>query len=176
MISKIRSPSKNHFILLLLCAVIGYLLRSHDTYELRPVWRKRAEFHHFQNKKYPTKSEQLPVPVITDLDSDGINEIILITNDLKLSVMTLPDPVKQDEDDKTLPHVVIKHKVVLPQATGGGQGEPSGWPVVMVTGFTQPYLSMVQVRQQVLVYLFLSQNKNTDLSVSLCSDCTTVKK
>lgn len=147
-ISKIRSPSKNHVILLLLCAVIGYLMRSRDTYELRPVWRKRAEFHHFQNKKYPTKSEQLPSPVITDLDSDGVNEIILITNDLKLSVMTLPDPVK-DEEDKTLPHVVVKHKVVLPQATSGGQGQPSGWPVVLVSGFTEPYLSLVQVRQQV---------------------------
>jgi len=153
-ISKIRSPSKNHFIILLLCAVIGYLLRSHDTYELRPVWRKRAEYHHFQNQKYPTKSEQLPAPVITDLDSDGVNEIILITNDLKLSVMTLPDPVK-DEEDKTLPHVLVKHKVILPQAAGGGQGQPSGWPVVMVTGFTQPYLSMIQVRQQVCIDGFL---------------------
>ncbi|XP_052819097.1 uncharacterized protein LOC128244968 [Mya arenaria] len=149
-ISKIRKPSKNHFILVLLCAVIGYLLRSHDSYELRPVWRKRAEYHHFQNKKYPMKDEQLPVPIITDLDSDGINEIILITNDLKLSVMTLPDPVK-DEEDKTLPHVVVKHKVVLPQAADGGQDKPSGWPVSMVTGFTVPYQSMLQVRQQSIV-------------------------
>jgi len=147
-ISKFRSPSKNHFILLLLCAVIGYLLRSHDTYELRPVWRKRAEYHHFKNKKYPTKEEQLPPPLITDLDSDGINEIVLITNDLKLSVMTLPDPVR-DEEDKTLPHVNVKHKVVLPQAAGGGQDKPSGWPVALVSGFTVPYQSMVQVRQQV---------------------------
>ncbi|KAH3774066.1 uncharacterized protein LOC127845785 [Dreissena polymorpha] len=150
-ISKIRTPSKNHFILLLLCAVISYLIRSRDSYELRPVWRKRAEYHHFENKKYPVKSEQLPPPVITDLDSDGINEVILVTNDLKLSVMTLPDAVKKDEEDKTLPHVSVKHKAVLPQATNGGQDQPSGWPVVMVTGFTEPYLSMVQVRHQVIV-------------------------
>lgn len=151
--SKIRNPSKNHFILLLLCAVIGYLLRSHDTYELRPVWRKRAEYHHFQNKKYPTRDEQLPPPLITDIDSDGINEIVLITNDLKLSVMTLPDPVKQDEEDRTLPHVVVKHKVELPQAANSslGQGQPSGWPVVLVSGFTVPYQSMLQIRHQVLV-------------------------
>lgn len=147
---KIRSPSKNHFILLLLCAVIGYLMRSHDTFELRPVWRKRAEYHHFQNKKFPTKSEQLPAPVITDLDSDSINDVILITNDLKLCVMTLPDPVSQDEDDKTLPHVEVKHKIVLPHATNKSQDQPSGWPVVMVTGFTVPYRSMMQVRQQVI--------------------------
>lgn len=150
-LNKIRSPSKNHFALLLLCAVIGYLMRSHDTYELRPVWRKRAEYHHFQNKKFPTKAEQLPAPVITDIDSDGINDIILVTNDLKLSVMVLPDPVKQDDEDKTLPHVVVKHKVTLPQATNGSQDQPSGWPVVMVTGFTVPYMSMIQIRQQVNV-------------------------
>ncbi|XP_045193457.2 uncharacterized protein LOC123549425 [Mercenaria mercenaria] len=150
-LNKIRSPSKNHFVLLLLCAVIGYLMRSHDTYELRPVWRKRAEYHHFQNKKFPSKAEQLPAPVITDLDSDGMNDIILLTNDLKLSVMTLPDPVGKDEDDKTLPHVVVRHKVVLPQASNGSQDQPSGWPVAMVTGFTVPYMSMMQIRQQVIV-------------------------
>lgn len=150
-INKIKSPSKNHFALLLLCAVIGYLMRSHDTYELRPVWRKRAEYHHFQNKKFPTKVEQLPAPVITDLDSDGINDVILVTNDLKLSVMILPDPVKQEDEDKTLPHVVVKHKIKLPQTTNGSQDQPSGWPVVMVTGFTVPYMSMMQIRQQVVV-------------------------
>lgn len=150
-LDKIRRPSKNHFALILLCAVIGYLLRSHDTYELRPVWRKRAEYHHFQNKKYPTKSEQLPAPVITDIDGDGINEIVLITNDLKLSVMMLPDPVKQDEEDRTLPHVVVKHKVELPHDSSLGQGKSSGWPVVMVTGFTIPYQSMMQIRHQIIV-------------------------
>ena len=35
------------------------------------------------------------------------------------------------------------------QSINNSQSEPSGWPVVMVTGFTVPYLSMVQVRQQV---------------------------
>lgn len=158
-VSKIRSPSKNHFILLLLCAVIGYLLRSHDTYQLRPVWRKRAEYHHFLNKKYPTKSEQLPTPVITDLDSDGINDIVLITNDLKLSVMMLPDAVKPDDEDMTLPHVVVKHKVVLPQATNGSQEQPSGWPVSMVTGFTVPYMSMMQIRQQVGIFRSNTTNR-----------------
>ena len=82
---------------------------------LRPVWRKRAEYHHFANKKYPMTSEQLPAPVITDLDSDGINEIVLVTNDLKLSVLVLPDAESRDEDDQTLPHVDVKHKVVLPK-------------------------------------------------------------
>ena len=149
MFQKLRHLSKNHLILVLLCAVIGYLLRSHDTFELRPVWRKRAEFHHFENKKFPTKAEQLPPPVITDLDSDGVNEIVLITNDLKLSVMTLPEAAKQDVEDRTLPHVVMKNKIVLPRSVNGSNTEPSGWPVVMVTGFTSPYLSMLQVRHQV---------------------------
>jgi hypothetical protein len=63
--------------------------------------------------------------------------------------MTLPDPVGKDEEDRTLPHVEVKHKVVLPQATNGSQDQPSGWPVVMVTGFTVPYMSLMQIRQQV---------------------------
>ena len=60
-------------------------------------------------------AEQLPAPIITDLDSDGINEIVLVTNDLKLSVLVLPDAESRDEDDQTLPHVDVKHKVVLPK-------------------------------------------------------------
>ena len=62
-------------------------------------------------------AEQLPAPVITDLDSDGINEIVLVTNDLKLSVLVLPDAESRDEEDQTLPHVDVKHKVVLPQVS-----------------------------------------------------------
>ncbi|KAK3589323.1 hypothetical protein CHS0354_026981 [Potamilus streckersoni] len=149
-LTKLRRISRHHLILIGLCAVIGYLLRAKESYELRPVWRKRAEYHHFQNKKYPTLDEQLPHPVVTDLDSDGINEIVLISNDLKLSILALPNSTRKDEDDKTLPHIEVKHKVVIPQDEKSSTGRLS-WPVVLITGYITPYLSMIQVRKQIVV-------------------------
>jgi hypothetical protein len=35
------------------------------------------------NRIYPTLEDRLPSPVITDLDGDGTNEILLITHDFK---------------------------------------------------------------------------------------------
>ena len=49
------------------------------------------------------------------------------------------------------------------QSVNGSQNEPSGWPVVMVTGFTVPYLSMIQVRQQVSVHISSYQKLNSNM-------------
>ena len=63
------------------------------------------------------------------------------------------------------------------QSASGSQNEPSGWPVVMVTGFTVPYLSMVQVRQQVRCHIpscLCRTSRSTDICkmVRLRSDAT----
>ncbi|XP_061189984.1 uncharacterized protein LOC133197792 isoform X2 [Saccostrea echinata] len=159
---KLKSINANHFIFVLLCGVIAYLFRASDSYNLKPVWRKRSEPHHFTNKIYPTLDDRLPSPIITDLDGDGTNEILLITHDFKLNIMALPDPVTDEEDD-TLPHVVVKQKAVLPINVS----EVSR-PVAMETGFTIPYSSMMQIRKQIIVVVtddwqVLCYNHNLEL-------------
>ncbi|XP_062582236.1 uncharacterized protein LOC134244004 isoform X2 [Saccostrea cucullata] len=159
---KLKSINANHFIFMLLCAVIAYLFRASDSYNLKPVWRKRSEPHHFTNKIYPTLDDRLPSPMITDLDGDGTNEILLITHDFKLNVLALPDPVTDEEDD-TLPHVVVKQRAVLPiNVTEVSR------PVAMETGFTIPYSSMMQIRKQIVVVVtddwqVLCYNHNLEL-------------
>ncbi|XP_046553197.1 uncharacterized protein LOC124262710 isoform X1 [Haliotis rubra] len=145
--SRFRKLSLNHVCFVGLCAVIVYLFRAGDTYYLKPVWRKRVESQQFANGAYPTDEDRLPPPVITDLESDGVNEIVLITNDMKLTILALPE--MQNKDEGTLPHVIVKHKVTLPLLNA--KGDVVSRPIVMRTGFTEPYQSMVQVRSQVIV-------------------------
>lgn len=142
---KIKSINTNHFIFVLLCSVIAYLFRASDSYDLKPVWRKRSEPHHYKNKLYPTLDDRLPPPIITDLDGDGTNEILLITHDFKLNVLALPERAADDDDD-TLPHVVVKQRAVLPINVS-----EISRPVAMETGFTVPYSSMMQIRKQIVV-------------------------
>lgn len=129
-----------------LCIVVLYLFRAKDSYYLIPTWRKRSQPHHFNNGKFPTSEEYLPTPVVTDLESDGLNEVVMVTVDGRLSVLVLPEQGKMD--DGSLPHVVVKNDVEL-QLT-----RPDGYlarPVVLETGFTVPYQSMMQIRKQVIV-------------------------
>ncbi|KAK3086371.1 hypothetical protein FSP39_017480 [Pinctada imbricata] len=113
-----RLIKPQYIIFIVLCSIIGYLLRASDSYHLKPVWRKRSEPHHFYNK---------------------------------LNVLTLPEPAPQDEEDKTLPHVEVKVKIILPLTPmeDGGKSRPAA----MGTGFTVPYASMMQIRKQIVVVL-----------------------
>lgn len=62
----------------------------------------------------------------------------------RLNVLALPDPVRETDDDDTLPHIVVKQKAVLPINVS-----EVNRPVAMETGFTVPYSSMMQIRKQV---------------------------
>lgn len=143
---KLRKVNSSYLIFVILCGIIAYVFRANDSYVLKPVWRKRVESHYYSNKEYPTLEDRLPSPIITDLEGDGVNEIILISNDYKLTALALPDN-NQDEDDQTLPHVIVKNKIQLPIATREDGGTSK--PIVMATGFTVSYKSMVQIRKQV---------------------------
>ncbi|KAK7498067.1 hypothetical protein BaRGS_00010655 [Batillaria attramentaria] len=129
-----------------LCVIIFYLFRARDTYYLIPTWRKRSQPHHYNNGKFPTSEEYLPTPVVTDLESDGLNEVVLVTVDGRLSVLVLPERPKMD--DGSLPHVVVKNDVELQLTRSDGR---IARPVLLETGFTVPYQSMMQIRKQIIV-------------------------
>lgn len=129
-----------------LCIIIFYLFRVKDSYHLVPTWRKRSEPHFFLNGRFPIKDEKLPSPVVTDLESDGINEVVMVTADGRLSVLALPEHQKMD--DGSLPHVVIKHNVELQLKRPENR---IAQPVVLETGFITPYQSMMQIRKQIII-------------------------
>lgn len=136
-----------HAFMVVLAISIVYLFRAENSYVLHPIWRRRVDKLNYVNENYPTSNDRLPSPIITDLESDGINEIILVTNDMTLSVMALPDSNLHTIEDDTLPHVIVKKRVNLPLTVleDGRQNRP----IVMKTGYLQAYKSMVQIRTQV---------------------------
>lgn len=140
----IRRFSMREVCYICLCIIIFYLFRVRDSYYLIPTWRKRSEAHYFENGKFPTAEESLPTPIITDLESDGVNEVVMVTVDGRLSVLALPE--QQKMADGSLPHVVVKHEVELQLKRPGNR---IARPVVLKSGFTAPYLSMMQIRKQV---------------------------
>ncbi|KAJ8302911.1 hypothetical protein KUTeg_019307, partial [Tegillarca granosa] len=134
---KVKSFNSHHFVFLILCSIIAYLFRASDTYTLNPVWRKKIDPPAYGKERdiyYTTPEYVFPSPIITDLEGDGVNEILLITSDFKLNILALPDAANKDPEDKTLPHVVVKEKIKLPIDIG--QHGRSSQPVAMETGFT----------------------------------------
>lgn len=129
-----------------LCIVLGYLLRVQDSYSLYPVWRKRSEVSKFANGKFMTDDDRCPLPIVTDLEGDGVSEIVLISNDLQhLNILAMPP--QSEEPGRTLAHVVVKDKVEL-KLVERVRGHISR-PYVVGVGFTEPYMSMMQIRKQV---------------------------
>ena len=53
---------------------------------ITPAWRQDFDVSLYENGEFPTEDEQIPLPIITDLEGDGNNELILITPALKLQV------------------------------------------------------------------------------------------
>jgi hypothetical protein len=120
-----------------------YLLRARETYRLVPRWRQDMDPSLYTNKKFPSQDERLPLPVITDIESDGNTEIVLVTNQNQLLILESPNVT----ESVVLPSPVVKHKVTLPLSRRDDGGRSV--PVALSTGFLVPYQSMVQVRKQV---------------------------
>lgn len=90
------------FVLVIVTLYISFLDNQSLKYTIEPAWYidQRISEHHDPNRGYlddipiihqsnETIDYQLVRPVITDLDGDGSNEIVMITKDLKLKVPNL---------------------------------------------------------------------------------------
>ena len=131
-----------------LCAILVYLLRAKDSYLLKPHWRVVLKADNYQNGKYPLTDEHLPLPIITDIESDGVNEVIIITNDLSLGILGVPNK-NHTQEEGVLPEMIVRRKVKLP--CNYTHGRNRSWPVAMATGYFVPYQGMVQIRKQVIL-------------------------
>lgn len=78
-------------MVLVLCSLFVYLLRVRNLHTLQPQWRQDFNTTLYHNHVFPGPTERLPAPVITDLEGDGVAEVVVITNDLKLQVIYCPD-------------------------------------------------------------------------------------
>ncbi len=88
---------------------------------------------------------ETPVPVVTDMDSDGINEVVMVTKDGQLEILRVP--IEMPDNHGFLPELQVVNRTGLPLETEE-DGQRS-LPVAMDTGFVDEYVAMVQVRKQV---------------------------
>uniref|UniRef100_A0A1X7T644 Uncharacterized protein n=1 Tax=Amphimedon queenslandica TaxID=400682 RepID=A0A1X7T644_AMPQE len=128
------------------CSVLAFLLRSQDSLEFKLVLNvtteERAARENYANQKFPLRNEKLPLPIVTDLESDGQTDVILVSADKVLNVYS------RHYTPSYLGHHGIKHSnknVSLLKMSR---------VVAMTTGFLQPYQSVVQVRKQVIAVLY----------------------
>lgn len=137
-VSKVRAQD---VVVVLAVFAAVFLFRAPNVWELKPSWQlgSTSEIHHKPGKN------QLPVPLITDLDSDGINEVILATEDGRLQIHMLP-PQEDHEPSFTLPHLHMKKEVVLKS-----NSSQSALPVALGAGCDHRRLSSLDVCRQIIV-------------------------
>ncbi|KAL9974789.1 hypothetical protein ACROYT_G011872 [Oculina patagonica] len=107
--------------------VAVFLFRAPNVWELKPSWQLDT----ISEIKHEAGRNRLPLPIITDLDSDGINELIIATEDSRLKVLMLP-PQEEHDLSSTLPHLHLKAEVVLE----GSSSKPA-FPVALGAGCVQ---------------------------------------
>ena len=92
--------------------------------------------------RYPFHDEILPLPVITDLDSDGLNEIVLITNGLHLEVLGYQTAASSS----LLPDLVVHSYVKLPVAVDKMM-DSIYRPIALATGYLRKSAGDEQLTQ-----------------------------
>lgn len=124
----------------LICALSIYLLRVRETYYITPAWWKELEEAHYIEREDDIVSTlHLPRPIVTDIDGDGSMEVIIITMDLKLEILS-PSTVKASEQ---LPRLSPVQSVPLAIETSHDEYGTFN-PVALETG----YLSNVEQNHQ----------------------------
>ena len=74
-------------LLIGLCFLFTYLLRIRDSVILEPVFEIPIDVSLYPNGKYFEGHRVLPQPIVTDLDGDRRNEIVVIDNDFKIKII-----------------------------------------------------------------------------------------
>jgi len=99
-VTKIRA--QDVIVVAAVCIAV-FVFRAPNVWEFQPSWQLDT----VSDIKYQTGKNRLPLPIITDLDSDGINELVIATEDSRLKVLMVP-PQEDHELPSTLPHLHLK--------------------------------------------------------------------
>lgn len=73
----------------LLCTVfLTVLISLYDStlFSLELSWSKPIDSNSYKNGHFPHESEKLPPPVISDVDGDGKNEVVIVSEEYKIYV------------------------------------------------------------------------------------------
>lgn len=77
---------KRDSFILVICCIAVFLSFQTQRFFLEETWVQPLDTSNFENMHYPSDKEKLPNPLITDLEGDGINEIVFVTTDYRVCV------------------------------------------------------------------------------------------
>lgn len=122
-------------------------------YYFTESWNQPLDTTLYSNLHYPTQSEKLPKPLITDLDGDGQNEVVYATRDCTLKVIEISPGTMGTKATPT-----AKAQTSLLRKVGVRSGRR---PVALASGYLKS--STTQEEKQVIVVV-------TDGWIVMCYD------
>ncbi|KAL5466741.1 hypothetical protein EMCRGX_G030890 [Ephydatia muelleri] len=128
----------------LTCCLGAAFFQSKDRLGYTLSWDLELDTNLYSNGKFPVEHEKLPRPIVTDMDNDGIAEMLVLTYNGHLKLFGLPDG-GPFQDRRA--HATEEAQIDISGLAGGSR------PIAFGTGFLQTYQSMVQVREQVVAVL-----------------------
>eukprot|EP00823_Brevimastigomonas_motovehiculus_P006167 TRINITY_DN4981_c0_g1_i1.p1 TRINITY_DN4981_c0_g1~~TRINITY_DN4981_c0_g1_i1.p1 ORF type:complete len:882 (-),score=169.57 TRINITY_DN4981_c0_g1_i1:218-2863(-) len=130
-------------LLILACSAVLLSLYQEGDYTFQLSWFHGIDLvpgSSYRNFHAPDPSEKSPQPLITDLEGDGHNEIILATREPKLKIF---DAVNTGGNEQ----LVLRKEVSLLATTMVKTGRQ---PIALATGYIEPY-NPLKSRAQVIV-------------------------
>lgn len=122
-----------------------FLFRAPYVWDLKPSW----QLHIASDTSEISGKNYLPLPVVTDLDSDGLSEVIVTTMDSKIQVLVLPSHEDEDDISSTLPHIHVKKDAVL--YTKSYNSSTVTFPVALGAGCDRKSTNSLDVCRQIIV-------------------------
>jgi hypothetical protein len=127
-------------VILIICAVaIIIVLRQEGNLKFYHAWVIPIDSRLFRNGHAPASSERLPRPIITDLDGDGVNEIIITTREPSLKIYHYDNAAPFIDDwNSAVPEdsLNLVSEVALLSSHRVRAGR---YPVALATGYLDPY-------------------------------------
>lgn len=176
--------TRDLLILLLTFLTLLLTLTQHGDISLERVSSVEMEVggRSYKNGVGPVEREKVPHPIITDLDGDNTNEIVLITRTPTLQILRLKTPTaSNDALTGEWEHLDVISETSLLQNLVLKSGRQA---IAMATGYIHPYSDTTNRQQiivvvtegwNILVYnsaltLLWTHNVETDLSMSYLAE------
>ncbi|KAK5577541.1 hypothetical protein RB653_002484 [Dictyostelium firmibasis] len=149
---------RDTWLLLVSILVVFISLYRQKDYKLNLLLEIPIDTNNYENSHYPKINEHLPLPIITDLNGDGLNEIIYVTNDFKIRILDTVTPnnienfrfntnENDNGDQKSLLELPILYESSLLSDVGLATGRR---PIAIKTGYSKHQIPG-EKRQQIIV-------------------------